>query len=311
MDMDMPFPFGLDLNAISPDGSTGVPGTLGSGVAQARTGNHIGSPFSWVPMVSPTGITAGRTPGFCGHILVYAEMQQGSATYYVWFALPDSNLTTPDGYDNSRWGMDYGFGSYTNGGQYISQARNIYSMTFVRDHRATDGDTGNRVGHESVRVTHYLGDGTMENPGHVFSAPLDLTQAWPSAWGQFVAGHLTSNPYTAYFLGLERIVIDVPLVAEENWDGRTLFPTVDPRYGRSIQALSDVPSVTMTDPFCVSDCGSLASPPPPPPVDPDCVHSCTQQRETCVADCRELTGRARTLCLQNCSEDRAECMRGC
>src|SRR5262249_25792060 len=104
-----------------------------------------GSPWSAEPESRQAA-----SPEFRGHVLVYAEMVRGSETCYVWFALPDSilldsHLPTPDAYNNTRWIMDYGFGRYTSGGPYMSQARNIYATTFVCDNRATDGTRGNRI----------------------------------------------------------------------------------------------------------------------------------------------------------------------
>jgi hypothetical protein len=207
-------------------------------------GQHIGSPFSLVPGVAPDGsITVDSAPGFCGRILVYAEMVQGSSTHFLWFAFNDAR-PAPSGYDNAAWGMDFGFGTYI-GSADPRTASQVFHATHVMNARATNGNPADRAGPTTASHMTWHSPGTLTSPGHVFSVDPDPTRPWPSAWGLMVGGVLAGDPFQNFFVALDSIVVDVPLVAEENWDGATLFPAAV-GFGRTIQALGSATRIPMS-----------------------------------------------------------------
>ncbi len=196
-------------------------------------GNHIGAP---VLFELDGALVNHERPGFYGRVLVYAEMIEGPTTHFVWFALRDSSTTVPPGYD-PRFGIDFGFGTYS-GNSDPRHASNVAHVTYVKDQFANNGKPNSpSVGHDALNWAVFRPEGTIAAPGHVFSTSSNPYAAWPGTWGGFTAGRISSDPYQNLFARLDRVVVDVPLVAEENWDGAYLFPAVQGPYGRTIQAL--------------------------------------------------------------------------
>jgi hypothetical protein len=205
-------------------------------------GRHIGSPFTFVPNASAPCVAPMAMDGFCGHTLIYGEMDQNGTTYFMWFALPDGT-STPNGY-NPQWRMDFGVGSYS--GSDPRNSRNVYHATYVKDAFASNGNTADHAGPPSDIHWWTSPPGTFASPGHLFSTDPDPTQPWPSAWGLFVAATLACDPSQAFFVVFDNVVIDVPLVAEENWDGAMLYPA-QVGVGRTISPLSGGQSLDLSN----------------------------------------------------------------
>jgi hypothetical protein len=167
-------------------------------------GSRIGSPYT-------IGDTALDVEPFCGHVLVYAEQALPGYTAFVWFAFPDPNRPRPANCDQHQ--IDFGAGSYS--GNYVYQASNVHHASFV-------GGWLNHSRYEAFGVRRGQ-PGSLNVPGMLLSADPDPSRPMPQPLPLFRAVEPGAD---IFLIDLTNVVIDVPFVAEEHWDGTTLFGTV-------------------------------------------------------------------------------------
>jgi hypothetical protein len=201
-------------------------------------GSKIGSPFSIIPGIDDAKFDV----GFTGKVIVYAEQIIGGFTTFIWFALPDiKNPPNP----TDAWSLDYGIGSFN--ASDALKATEIYHATLVQDYYTNNG-TSDRVGY--VPLKFYQGEPSQSliSPNSIGILSLsNISDCAPRSLGDrsspetpqptIVAGQIHPALYNRnYFIGMNDIVIDVPLVREEAWDGIYLYKT-NKKYARLICSL--------------------------------------------------------------------------
>lgn len=211
-----------DRNTVLPFIHTGVNTYIGS---------HIGSPF----VIDVQNPVLGASQPFCGDFLVYAEQfdQATQTTFFVWFAFPDPARVNVRTRLCGNWAIDFGAGSYT-GSRDVRNATNIHHASYVGGQLTSNGVTPG-VTYRDFRFS-WIPPGTIANPGYVVSRhPNDDFAAMPYPLAGFRAGEPGGTPFDNHFIDLTNVVIDVPLIREEAWDGQFLLPKTT--IARRIQAL--------------------------------------------------------------------------
>ncbi len=221
--------FGGDPSATFPYQLTTLSRTIGS---------KIGSPFNVIPTANEQ---ARFDVGFKGKVIIYAEQILNNWTYFIWFALPDPEKPDPA----NPWGLDYGIGAFD--GNNVLTAREAYHATFVQDYYTRNG-TSFRVEHSPMAFYQGTPSTSLAAPNSIGilstnQPSINDSGCNPQPWEYIIAGQLHPAYYDHnYFIGVKDIVIDVPLIREEAWDGVSLYKTKK-NWGRSICSLGEPTSI--------------------------------------------------------------------
>lgn len=228
--------FGGDPSATFPYQLTTLSRTIGS---------KIGSPFNVIPTANEQALF---DVGFKGKIIVYAEQLLNNWTYFIWFALPDPSNPNPA----DSWGLDYGIGAFD--GNNVLTARKVYHATFVQDYYTNNG-TNFRVQHGPIAFYSAIPSTSLTSPDSIGILSVNVPSindsgCNPQPWiGNIIAGQLHPALFNLnYFIGIKDVIIDVPLIREEAWDGASLYKT-EKRFGRLICSIVEEKKLVIPQPF--------------------------------------------------------------